>query len=336
MRYFGFWAWESFAVLAFVGLVACVELKRRTSIYLALFAVWCLGSALSIYAWPAPSPYAELAPNYIDLIDSLSSSTVAFAALLGVAVYSLRLTTWGTIFQVLGLVNAAMIIGGRLLGQDPNNIGLLSNASMSGCFQVCLLPLYAMGPTPALFGILLNVVSIFVSARSQPLAGFFLLLILWAFLKRKYRWAVGLAIVAPLVGRLFVTHEFFSSTGRTTMWPLLMREWWRHGRIFAGTGTGTFPLWGIMVTAGTGQAWTFLHSDWLQILFEQGVVGLILALFCFWDVGCRKAPVGRTLSIWIYGAWMVANMPLHFPLAALYGAFLIRLGCNSSSPNKVR
>jgi len=67
----------------------------------------------------------------------------------------------------------------------------------------------------------------------------------------------------------------FSITYRLREWQEPMRYWVEHANKFFGIGPGSFE-W--VSVAQLTQKRTWMHGDWIQILFETGYLGVSLAI----------------------------------------------------------
>ena len=141
-------------------------------------------------------------------------------------------------------------------------------------------------------------------------------------------WAAGFA-TAICFAWLFVGNTFLADTGRFVIWKAGLQWWWDHYSVWIGSGTGTtiVLLTGIQVMTRTTLDNLFLwfHNDWLQILFENGAIGLVLIinLFCWALWESRKLKYFP--AILCFGAVAFFNYPLHSPLMAALGAILFSL-----------
>ncbi len=130
----------------------------------------------------------------------------------------------------------------------------------------------------------------------------------------------------------------FDSSGRFQVWREVIPAWAEVGRTWVGQGTGTTPaivpriqaLFGSIKSGGGTNMFSFeeyrwLHSDWLQILVENGAIGLILALLTAWFAARRAWIEGPAFFAAVMGyiATMTFNFPVHQPFHALVGAILL-------------
>lgn len=216
-----------------------------------------------------------------------------------------HLRDWKLFFKLLAIVNCLMIV--------PFN-GVLLNPSMSGCLGICLAPLFEgwMFYVILAFG--------FLEGRAQPDGLICILAIMMLF--KKNRWILG-GLVASYFSWVLLHAD---SDGRAGAWILSMKFWQTQEDYLWGLGLGSYEVIGPALTKlYPPGVFSVLHSDWLQTLFELGVIGLLglFSLFCACLWKLRKQP-RLFYSLILFGAFGVANMPLHYYLSALYGAFLVR------------
>lgn len=144
------------------------------------------------------------------------------------------------------------------------------------------------------------------------------------------------------IGYLYLGKDLIDSSGRFHAWELAMKFWNQFVNRATGTGIGTFFLYGpglqltervnevkgIMDQVGHIQAFFWMHNDWLQILFELGIVGFVCAV----GVAIKTLYVGfknkhsNVFSIGVaYCAAMVTQFPLHHPITAFLCVVIVRL-----------
>lgn len=110
-------------------------------------------------------------------------------------------------------------------------------------------------------------------------------------------------------------------------------DWWKYNASWKfGTGLSTFWVLGpyAQSIAGSNQGYfPFLHSDWLQIGFELGAIGLFLSFLAgfFLVKNCIAKKRYHVLSsVLSFATVMVFNFPLRWFLTAFLGALILRLG----------
>lgn len=123
-----------------------------------------------------------------------------------------------------------------------------------------------------------------------------------------------------LGGWWWLGKDFADSSGRMSeAWPWAW-DFWTHGvDKFWGTGTGT--LWIIADHIGAMHhrfgkpIFTTMHNDWFQVLFEQGLVGLTLAVIVFFQALWRSWDRPWLFStIMGFGCLSCAQMFVHLAL----------------------
>lgn len=223
-------------------------------------------------------------------------------------------------FQAVAIINSAMLMTGS---------GILNNPAASACFQVCLLPLMYF-PNALRGGRIMGCALIGIPFAGSVTAWAALVVLIFAYTARHWRLILWLI---PLMGILFIMFgliteqgNVFDSAGRVDLWATIFRHWYEQ-RYFVGTGFGSYPLFGPHIQTlhghGDGTLWIWLHNDWLQILFELGVPGFILALG-FWIsalIKTRRQPA--LFASWLtLGFCMTTQYHLQLLLPCVYLAYL--------------
>ncbi len=60
-----------------------------------------------------------------------------------------------------------------------------------------------------------------------------------------------------------------------------MGWWWDNVNIWWGAGLGSFEWLGLFLKSGIDYTPYLMHNDWAQMLFEGGVIGLLMSIFLF-------------------------------------------------------
>lgn len=216
------------------------------------------------------------------------------------------------ICRVVGILNCAMLL------IDPR-YGVLSNSSMSGTFQALLIPLYFAGNSKFFLGLgVASVLAVLLTKASNPILIMgveFAAMALYLPWKGRLTFLLGSLGLGSLgVWLMGGFGRFTDSSGR---WGLYNDAWdfWRQlGEPWLfGTGTGSFLALSRNFIQDGKNLWPFMHSDWQQILFEQGFLGLFSALGLFMTLLWRSREKPLIFSFWIgLGAAGVFNMPLRY------------------------
>lgn len=119
------------------------------------------------------------------------------------------------------------------------------------------------------------------------------------------------------------------TSGRIEAWTTYM-DWWEH---FAnpvwGLGTGAaewvipFISWKPDATA-LAQTMNLMHNDWLQIVFDTGLVGLLSSLIIYTWALYRLWPKPQYFATAVaFGVAMLSYFPLHYAVGQVIACFLL-------------
>lgn len=304
-------------------------------------------SALRVFASPTPLYGADseivlglmragdLSAAFSQLLTILTDATSAASLLiLGgslAAAWSLSVRTWLLIFQALGCLSG--ILDAIWIIQDYTPAGILAQASMSGCFAACVLPTYFAEEDPNPILILLTALPCFLSLQSLPLACFFIMSWFALLLNPRRVWwrTLGLWALPSIafgLGYAICGRSLLDSSNRYRMWGVFMSWWHENAGMWTGVGSSAFQTFGPRISHSIPQDlgdFTFMHSEPLQVLWEQGVIGLVLLVMFYVELLLRawdRKPL--LLALLVYGAFSLANMPFRYTISALLGAFLVR------------
>jgi len=175
------------------------------------------------------------------------------------------------------------------------------------------------------FGLLSFVVVVLLALVSAALSTSGLMVI---HAKTKIFAIIGIYGLAGAIGYVLLGGSLFHSSSRDIIYELSMKWWDQNANVWVGLGPGTttilLPYIQKINDWSESYLYIYMHSDWLQILFEHGVLGLISALGLFFYLihRSRHNPY-LTLSIVTYGIFMICNFPMRLPLTALLGAVLV-------------
>lgn len=303
-----YWGWQTALVIIAIALMGSFGLKKIHWLVSVNFA-WVGFSILRVFVFPN-SPFAGNDPAWVTQFDLASCRAFAEFAIIILAVLQLEWKSWIIFWRIVAALNACLMIGGAF---THTPYGLLVNASMSGCMAACLLPLL---PFPEL---ILSLLAALLSFRHMPYACLGAMGIIAIWQGRRFRhWLLLLIPALPVLAM-----RLYNSNGRGQTWALAWEFYKTHGQWITGYGGGTFQVIGPYLTRPLGSLWFWMHSDWGQVLFEQGVIGLILVGSLYF-VALYRAKSRLFYSFTAFGVWAMANMPLRYPLTACLGACILR------------
>ncbi len=316
--------WRASNLVTMLFLVLCLSLSFR--IWLPLWAAWVyfLVRGLLIFENPfyiAPMFRVQATGAMLDVATPLDQTAgQAFAQLLiyplGVFLLPPRLFKyWRKLFFCLGILESFLLL--------TQGEGLFSASSFDAAFIAVLIPIlnwWAWGPCA-------------FAVAASPRAGTAFVVVLSMLLSVPVRrgWVeAGLAFCGALMTAAFAMAVLpslhgFGSAGRVDAWFRFM-YWWRdHASWLFGTGTGTFQWIGPAIDGLEGKLFLQMHNDWLQVLFEGGVIGFALVFMAYVYLLVKANGRPKLFASLIgYGAFALTYHPLRFPLSALLLCCLVR------------
>ena len=165
---------------------------------------------------------------------------------------------------------------------DTNNdllVGTIGNpAHLAGYLALCQPLFFKKGLRNVLALTLLWLIILHTAAISGIAVGV-AVIIFWLLMKRRYAW-IGLVIAICAVGVLIKAQNpqgFFGFSSRLPIWERAIVDL-RQKAIF-GRGFGSWSGMGYQL----GGHWRHAHNDYLQIVFENGIVGLLLIWWVIFD-----------------------------------------------------
>lgn len=281
--------------------LSAIPVSKKVGKLWALAYFWIAWSALRVFEGHL-TPFNSELQVWISALDLSSAS----------ALVVVLLVVFGTLYTPMYFLNlslsVAMITNTLWIFFDKE--GLFFNASMSGCFAALSFACANSLPTRLITG-----AATLYTCRHQPIGLFFLAC--WLRFKDLRFFISAMAVAMALC----YFELIFNSNGRVPVWRDAF-YFWEQFSPWLGTGLGTYTVIGPFLSIpkyGIGFIW--MHSDWLQILFETGIPGLILVGLAY----CNTLLHTRyTTIVLLFSFWMLANFPLHNPISAFFGALIIR------------
>lgn len=129
----------------------------------------------------------------------------------------------------------------------------------------------------------------------------------------------GITVGIVLVGVFLLQQETFNFNGRLAIWQASMEFWDKYVNKFSGAGLSTFNHFGNVIqhmfkVDYIRTRWIWMHSDWLQTLFETGTVGLACAVAMAIRslmITYRRSPMFFSSLLTIFVACL-AQMPFRY------------------------
>lgn len=265
----------------------------------------------------------------------------------------------------LCLVSSAVMVGKKLLGQDP--YFFLNNAAADACLVAVLFPIvlrrlllreslrpWARRGLNSCF-MALPIAAVAVSGSSTGLVALTLGVTVYGLIRSRSLYAIFGAIPCALLagaGLYFFSPDIpFADSGRVKVWrdsfaffsrtmdpgaielyrsnvdPRVLWYLDLEASQAFGFGSGSYLhlSTGIQLANGqfAGSIFPFMHNDWLEILFNEGYVGLFLALLAGLHALLRALDRPEIFAALLtYGAIMLVQFPLRYAGAGFLGALL--------------
>lgn len=111
---------------------------------------------------------------------------------------------------------------------------------------------------------------------------------------------------------------------RLIKWGNYLKFWAGDIRqIFFGTGAGSFIWFSLRMEKPDGHIFMNAHNDFIQLLFEYGLIGLILGLVIYYKAIVRKIDMSYFAATLGMFPFMMFYHPLHYFPSALLIAYII-------------
>lgn len=323
-------------LIAFAFVVVAWVVGRAFSLPLALLLVWAGvngtftteltsrisdgsgGPGMAFMAFSGSTMLAIVAVVVIVLCDrAIPSRQLSELIVWWGALHSIFMIGDQTIWSDEPIGGTVGLLGNRSIGSSYSAVWTFIALRHRQAFWLCPLGLIAVVITPSSMGFLGLVAG--VAGTMIP------------FLKPKAWLSVALlALVALVALGPLVDHDMFKAATRYDVWMEALRFQTGGGIIqtVIGVGLGSFKVFAHPIVVGIippGRTWIWLHNDWLQIMFELGVIGLGLAVWSYMQfLALSITRPWLFASFLSFGAAMIGNYPLHMAAFALTGAWMAR------------
>lgn len=224
------------------------------------------------------------------------------------------------------------------------NYGMLSNSTADATFIVCFLPpLFKIhkdniGKITNSLIIFLFLSAILITKSNTAFAGIgigfaFYTLQKWPIKK----WLLTMPLATLLVAgsaKLFLGQKLMNDSGRYSVWKLTLSFFNAFANKWIGFGTGTFTVWGdaaqrvAHMNEKTFTLWIWLHNIILEVMFENGFIGVILMLIVYGFMLTKlfKDKTNNLFSVAVvYGFTALLEMPERIWVTQLLGVTLLAI-----------
>lgn len=299
--------------------------------------------------------YSNIEPLTKVSLHSISAQSGFAFLIMGFVLMNIKKCRFLDIFDGLHLlliVHSTMIIGEHIFGAiQLAPAGLMANTSMAATLCGILFPLVLneMVSRRTVLSVIYAVLPVVAIWLCESSMGYLTLMAgtgIYLFghtLKASPMTSHMLKWLLPTVaafglGHYFVGSTYFASIDRFEAWPMFMKWWFANASELTGTGNDSFMVFGPYIQTinnfEIGQWWIWMHSDWLQLLFEQGIAGLSCVMVMVYCLLKRLFQYGEWLYLAIVSSYCVAaigNYPTQVGLTGFIGMALVIYGFKSTN-----
>lgn len=317
---------------------------------------WALISATWIFGNPV-SPYLIHGDMAVMAFDSLAGSAAFCVLVVTFLLVNLNWRMSVTImdaFSWLCVVDSVFVVAQWIHGNSSTDRGgFFGNASMNACviaFTYPILKRWKSKPKTSfaafcgIMSLVLPILAVLISRSNMGLATLIAAFIAPILSRcrsydRRLRLHTFVLIALLLVaGHYFMGAKFGDNNGRWIVQVAAMHWWTTHSNIWIGTGLGSYFILGPSVQVNQLHQMSghllWLHCDWLQVLFEEGVIGFVLIVVTTISA-VRAAAIDRrhwlVSSLCAYSVTMLGNFPMHLPVSGFFGAFILVMAFDRAS-----
>lgn len=284
--------------------------------------------------------------EHVEIVAQGAYTGLAFMVLITYAVSSKKdeLKALADGFGILCVTTSLVIIWQTIAGNPYMGRGaFIGNPSMAASLIAVTYPFFAFRRrwrSHYLPLLTIPLIAIFCAHASIPVGILAVVLCVYFYNTLHLVLAEKIALFGTLltgllcIGLVMKGLLLFENDGRFYMYRIAWNHW-SHAALSTklfGYGNGSmgynFPFWQVQAGQVPGQRWydyfMWIHSDWLQTLVEQGMLGFAayLNLFVFACIEANKKSAWLLSAVAGYGAMSIFNFPCHLPVHALVGVSL--------------
>ena len=297
--------------LVFVLMLLCISpylFKPKVPLFLILGALYSLLSPLLVFQG-LNSPYQDFQVR----IDATSAKAFAHN-LLVIPLFFLPLTSRRLLIHLIHLLITANSFWCLF-----HDYGIFGNYSMDGVAIALVLPsLFAIHTPYIAFDLLkraLPLIALILNPGTTPLLCLGVAAVYHLIHIKRTPQAIFLGSLILLAGLVHVgPKELINPSDRFEKWSLFMSWWWDYGKHLLGTGLGSFEWLGFVIQGQPKHnQFLMMHNEYLQVLFEGGVIGLTLFLTGFVFTLKKSKETHWLFLTWIMaGITFLTQYPLRF------------------------
>lgn len=280
-----------------------------------IFWTYLLASSI----WTAFYPFVDI--TYLDKalafqLPGSAAQAALITLLLPIAIFRANNSWLKTLFKAVAVIESI-----ALLGFDHT---LFYGTTFSSAYCLICLPLIDIKKSKWDWLMVLPLFTFMVYGGSTALA---IALIYCAF---TYRIAdKPLCVILFSLGIYILTRlhpQVLEFNGRLEMWREYYWQFFNHMPLMQGTGIGTWEWIGpFLFKASDGSRFLWVHNDFLQMLFEGGLIGFALMFVVIvevlWLVRTRPKLLMMSLAFLVF---MFTYYPMHWTVTQCLALYIVK------------
>ncbi len=315
------WAITNWLGLLVLAPVVVLQYRKRIGTPLTVLWIFCLWNSIKAFQtpWPVEIFFTDSANSQIHMMSYIHATTASACVqmlILPIGILSIPrewFAYWRAVFVALACVDCLLVAF--------QGYGLFKASSFDMAFIFSVVPLLPLILVPAVATLLtgprmITALMIFVSHALS-----------YGVVKRRLSVVLTIALGVCLTPWIFhyLTRAGRLDAGRFEAWARFM-EWWRlSADPLTGTGFGSFNWIGPSIDHLKNPVFFHMHSDWLQVLFEGGAIGLMLAVWSFVWLAQRSFKRPELFATLIgLGVFGLTYHPLRYFISAAFILCVIR------------
>lgn len=302
------WSKEVSAQILIISALCCLIWKKNKSI--SLFILWSMLLFFITKSYSINDVNEQIIYN-INLLSLLNFINIILFGLLYYVLHQINfdkkfifktfcfIAVFQSIYVILQkcqidqfFINISSVYNARIkIGELMRwPVGLWANESVVGwCIALCSPFFLAFKEFRYKAGYFISFIAILCTKASAGIIGFVIGFLFWLFFKNR-KLAILLILCILILGSiLFYSGKldyYLSDTHRFLVWKKTLAIWNNRtdGRALTGFGHGSFRVlfWQRAPEFRTDGHWAQAHNEYLQVLFEQGFIGLGIMLSLMW------------------------------------------------------
>jgi len=317
------------AILICILFIPFSDMFKNTSLSFKLLFIIV---SISGICFSILSPYKAMGFASDSNLKIMAGNSLSYTLFLTIFVFSLNTANFKrfkSLLIYLTIASSVIVIIRFFFDYAPWALGL--NTSTEGTFLAIMLPLVVGSKIKGYYKPL-PIIAIALTGSSVGIFGMMFAYFIYELsLYKRVKFKLLVAIFFLILIFYFIFGaSLFSTTTRYGQWVISIDWWLLNANYLYGTGLGTYYGFGPFIQKIYDphpiQWFTNAHSDWLQITFELGLIGLSLSCICFYDLLKRslKNPVLFS-SVATFGFVATVNMPLRYSITSIAGLVIIRM-----------